>query len=143
MLAFSREYLKDFNAAAASIRAGYSPRGAKQHGYKLLQNPGVLQAIEEGKARLAKRTEHETERISEKLRTIAFRPVDVVEDPKPAAVIVKALELLGKQEGMFPDRTKLEGAIGLVPLTPEQAARLDTKDLEAIVALARKARGEA
>ena len=33
---FCHEYLKDFNAAAAYIRAGYSPKGAQQNAYKLL-----------------------------------------------------------------------------------------------------------
>ena len=55
----------------------------------------------------------------------------------------RVLETLARHLGMLLDRTKLEGTVGLVPLTPEQAARLDTKDLEAIVAIARKARGEA
>ena len=42
---------------------------------------------------------------------------------------------------MLLDRTKVEGTIGVVPLTPEQAARLSTEDLQAIVAIARKAQG--
>lgn len=56
----------------------------------------------------------------------------------------RALELLGKYLGILVDRQKHEvsGTIGLVALTPEQAARLDDDDLAAICRVAAKARGE-
>lgn len=42
---FVREYLVDWNASAAAIRAGYSPKSAMTQGWQLLQNPKVSQAI--------------------------------------------------------------------------------------------------
>ncbi|MDR3353376.1 MAG: terminase small subunit [Zoogloeaceae bacterium] len=42
---FVREYLVDWNASAAAIRAGYSPKAAMQQGWSLLQNPKVSHAI--------------------------------------------------------------------------------------------------
>ena len=42
---FIAEYLKDLNAQAAAIRAGYAPKGASARGSQLLKNPDVLQAI--------------------------------------------------------------------------------------------------
>lgn len=40
-LIFIDELFVDMNASAAYIRAGYSPKGARQSAYKLLQNPEV------------------------------------------------------------------------------------------------------
>ncbi|WHZ04963.1 terminase small subunit [Neobacillus sp. YX16] len=43
--AFVLEYIKDYNATQAAIRAGYSNRGASEIGYQLLQKTSVLEAI--------------------------------------------------------------------------------------------------
>jgi len=55
--AFVREYLIDFNATKAAIRAGYSPHTAKAQGSRLLTNVDIQRMVEEGKerARLANR----------------------------------------------------------------------------------------
>lgn len=47
---FVLEYLKDFNATQAAIRAGYSEKTASQIAYELLQNPLVVAQIENEKA---------------------------------------------------------------------------------------------
>jgi phage terminase small subunit len=46
---FAFEYVKDFNATKAYIRAGYSEQGAENSAYRLLDNSGVLEEIEEWK----------------------------------------------------------------------------------------------
>lgn len=43
--AFVREYLTDFNASAAAIRAGYARRGAHVHAHRLLSNAKIQTAI--------------------------------------------------------------------------------------------------
>lgn len=43
--AFVDEYLKDRNATQATIRAGYSPNGARQTGNRLLTNHDIQSAI--------------------------------------------------------------------------------------------------
>jgi len=43
--AFINEYLRDFNGAQAAIRAGYSPRSARQHAHRLLTNDDILNEI--------------------------------------------------------------------------------------------------
>jgi len=45
--AFIEEYLKDFNATQAAIRAGYSERSAYSQGQRLLNNDEVSEAIQE------------------------------------------------------------------------------------------------
>lgn len=43
--AFVREYVRDFNACAAAIRAGYSRKTAKSQGQRLLTNVDIQTAI--------------------------------------------------------------------------------------------------
>ncbi len=45
MMRFIEEYFVDFNATQAAIRAGYSPRMAKQHGWLLLRHAAVAPEI--------------------------------------------------------------------------------------------------
>jgi len=52
---FVAEYLADFNATQAAIRAGYSTTGAKTTGWRNLRKPNIRAAIAEAQApRLAK-----------------------------------------------------------------------------------------
>lgn len=44
---FAEEYLVDFNATQAAIRSGYSPKGARVQGVRLLTNANVASAIRE------------------------------------------------------------------------------------------------
>lgn len=50
---FVQEYLVDRNGAAAAIRAGYSPRTARQIAYEILTRPDVAAAVGQGEAKLA------------------------------------------------------------------------------------------
>lgn len=45
--AFIEEYLKDFNATQAAIRAGYSEKTARSQGHRLLTNVDVSEAIQQ------------------------------------------------------------------------------------------------
>lgn len=42
---FVQEYLKDFNATQAAIRSGYSTRGARVQGHRLLTDANVAAAV--------------------------------------------------------------------------------------------------
>ena len=54
---FVQEYLVDRNGAAAAIRAGYSPRTARQIAYEILTRPDVAEAVGQGEAKLAAEAE--------------------------------------------------------------------------------------
>jgi phage terminase small subunit len=54
---FVREYLVDFNATQAAVRAGYSEATADQQGSRLLKNVKVAAALKLGRDALARRTE--------------------------------------------------------------------------------------
>ncbi|WP_120497527.1 terminase small subunit [Kiloniella sp. EL199] len=52
---FVEEYLIDFNATQAAIRAGYSPNSVKQSASRTLKNPLMQEAIEQAKAARSQR----------------------------------------------------------------------------------------
>jgi phage terminase small subunit len=65
---FCVEYLKDFNATQAAVRAGYSPKTAASQGQRLLKSPAVAAAS----ARVLKKAEVSAERVTHELEAIAF-----------------------------------------------------------------------
>ena len=92
---FVREYLNDFNATQAAIRAGYSPKGASVQGARLLANAKVQAEVE----RLSKDKDDElglsNERILHKLAQIGFS------DDEETRNTLRALDLLCKTRGMY------------------------------------------
>lgn len=120
--AFVREYLVDFNATQAAIRAGYSKRTAGSQAHDLLKKPEIQAALSEGQKRLAEVTETEAEWVRRRLKEEA---TDYTEFASHSARI-RALELLGKINGIFElDNTQktplLVGEIRLVGLAPKEA----------------------
>lgn len=95
--AFVREYLVDFNATQAAIRAGYSKRTAGSQAHDLLKKPEIQDALSEGQKRLAEATETEAEWVRRRLKEEA---TDYTEFASHSARI-RALELLGKINGVF------------------------------------------
>ena len=71
-LRFVQEWLVDCNATRAAIRAGYSPRCAKEQGYQNLTKLHVAEAIEIERARRAAETEATKERVLLERRRIAY-----------------------------------------------------------------------
>ena len=74
---FAIEYLKDFNATQASVRAGYSEKTAASQGQRLLKSAGVGKAIADAAAKPLEKTEVTAERVREELEAIAF--LDAIE----------------------------------------------------------------
>ncbi len=69
---FVEEYLVDLNATGAAKRAGYSVRSAKDHGYRLLQNPAVAAAVAKAQDKRAARTQVSADRVVTELAKVAF-----------------------------------------------------------------------
>lgn len=55
---FAEEYLVDYNATQAGIRAGYSPKTAYAQAHKLLKNAQIQKYIEERREEIAKKSEY-------------------------------------------------------------------------------------
>lgn len=117
---FIQEYLIDCNATAAARRAGYSPKTAGATGAENLKKPEIKQAIDAAMSERQQRTEITQDYVLFNLREI----VDRTMQKKPVIVkgeqltdenglgvwtfdaknAIKALELIGKNLGMFTDK---------------------------------------
>ena len=69
---FIAEYLIDFNATQAAIRAGYSENCPSEIGYENLSKPLIQRAIQEAMDKRAKRTEITQDRVLAELAKIGF-----------------------------------------------------------------------
>lgn len=79
--AFCREYIIDFNATQAAIRAGYSKRGASVTGTRLLANAKIQSEIAALTQLACERNEISTDRVLSELARIAFLdPIELYDD---------------------------------------------------------------
>jgi phage terminase small subunit len=69
---FVDEYLCDFNATQAAIRAGYRAKRADQIGYENLRKPEIQAAIAQRQQALQQQCEVTQERVIQELASIAF-----------------------------------------------------------------------
>lgn len=77
---FVKEYLIDLNQTAAAIRAGYSPKSAKDTAVKLMKETAVKNAIEQAMAERSKRLGINQDRVITELAKIAFvNPADFID----------------------------------------------------------------
>ncbi len=127
-LRFVDEYLIDLNATQAAIRAGYSPRTAGVIAAENLQKPNIAAAVAQKQAERAKETKLSAEYIITRLqenveRAMQAEPVmkfdheekrmiETGEYQYEGSVANRALELLGKHIGLFPDRHEVTGKNG-------------------------------
>ena len=123
---FVDEYLKDLNATQAAIRAGYAAKTANANAARMMVNDGIQEAIEARQQTRVERVELEQDWVVNELRKVAQRCLPVEDDDgKPVANIVnvgvKALELLGRHQGIFIDKREITGKDGkdLVPDAPK------------------------
>jgi phage terminase small subunit len=104
---FITEYLVDFNATQAAIRAGYSERTAQEQGSRLLSNVMVQEAIAEARKGRIERVEWTADEILRDLKEIA---TDRSIEPKDR---IKAYELGGKHLAMWKDKVEHSGNMGV------------------------------
>ena len=69
---FVMEYLVDFNATQAAIRAGYSERGARTQGARLLANDDIAKAVKKEREGLARSLNVTARRVVAELAKICF-----------------------------------------------------------------------
>jgi len=76
--AFCEEYLVDFNATRAAIRAGYSPKAAPQQGWHLLNLPKVLKELDRLKGERRQRIEANQNNVVQELISLGlYDPADI------------------------------------------------------------------
>lgn len=105
--AFCKEYVVDFNASAAAIRAGYSKNYNDRMAHLLLKNEGVARYTEYLQtSKEAKLVELSPEYLIQRLCEIMNRPGVRTADE------LRAIEMAMKHHGMFVDRTEITGKDG-------------------------------
>jgi phage terminase small subunit len=131
---FAQEYLEDFNAARAAIRAGYSAGSAASQGPRLLTFPSVRAAVVKAQGELLKAAEASPAAILRELTEMAFldageffdnrgklRPFDRMPKAARRLLDLKVVELFEKRGG----RRQLIGRRYTLNLT----SRIDTLKL--------------
>jgi phage terminase small subunit len=134
---FVHEYCKDFNATQAAIRAGYSERSAYSQGQRLLKNDEVASEIQKALDESAMSAEECLKLLGEQARSniadfvevkgglIFAKDLEALKEAGLSHLIKsiwntkkgvrielhdqqKALELIGKHQGLFKERVQLE-----------------------------------
>lgn len=103
--AFVREYVKDFNATQAAIRAGYSEHTADVQGSRLLTNVKIQREIEKYQQQAKTKTIMDLTELREWWTAVATGEVEGAS----FGTRVKASELLGRSLGGFTDRVENVG----------------------------------
>lgn len=88
---YVEEYHVDYNQTAAAIRAGYSPKSAKDIAADLMKNPNIIELIELKSSQLSARLGINQLRIRKELASMAFANVRNFVDVKDGVVTVKDL----------------------------------------------------
>jgi phage terminase small subunit len=105
---FAEEYMVDFNATEAVVRAGYNTKYPNRMGYQLLETPGV-------KALINKLSQERMSKSAIKPDYVIRKVVKVIEQAemdRNANAVLKGCELLARHLGMFVERTEISGPDG-------------------------------
>jgi phage terminase small subunit len=126
--AFAHEYVRNGGNATQAYRTAYDSNGDSQHslevqGSNLLAHSEVALRVDDLLERQAKAQDLSPAKVLASLSDVAFTP-------DRDAVKVRALELLGKELGMFADRTTVSGRVDHL----HAVAQLSTDDLRALIA---------
>ena len=124
--AFADYYIESLNAYESAIRAGYSESYAKSQSYKLLDNVGIKNYIDE---RMASKDDYRIASQDEILQiltdiargiteeeVVSFNPMgDELRTTKRPSIRdrMKATELLGKRYKLFTDKVDVEASVGV------------------------------
>jgi phage terminase small subunit len=104
---FCEEYNLDFNATAAAIRAGYSPKYADRQAHLLMLNEGVAMYIDDlARSKEAKVVSVDPDYIIQRITAIVNKEGARDGDK------LRGLELLARHLGMFIERTEISGRDG-------------------------------
>lgn len=109
---FCDEYLVDYNATQAAVRAGYSVKSAYSIGEENLRKPELKTYIDE---RLEQLRSAKTATAAEVMEFLT----EVMRDENEGSVSrLKAAELLGKRFGLFTDKVSVSGS-GVVQIVDD------------------------
>jgi phage terminase small subunit len=112
--AFADYYIETLNAYESAIKAGYSEKYSKAQSYKLLDNIGIKQYIQERLAsKEAARVASQDEVLEFLTKTMRGEVPDQLGLETSVKDRSKAAELLGKRYGLFTDNMNLNAHVGV------------------------------
>ena len=123
---FCDEYLVDYNATQAAVRAGYSAKTAYSIGTENLKKPELKNYIDQRNEELRSERTADAAEVMEYLTSVVrgeSRAAVVVVDGIGAKIIqkppdekerLKAAELLGKRFGLFTEKLNVSGNVPVV-----------------------------
>lgn len=123
--AFCDHYIETLNATEAAVRAGYSPKTAKQVGYENLTKPYLKQYIDQRlKALESKRVADAREVLEYLTRVMRGQEeetvvvggeygVELIKKEPSIRERNKAAELLGKRYALFTERLDVDGSLSV------------------------------
>ena len=120
---FVQEYLKDYNATQAAIRAGYSKKTAGAIGAENLTKPEIQDALQKV---MSERT---SALIADRQARKEFWTKTMYDETEDMKQRLRASELLGKSEGDFTERQEIKADVNthdydLAKLTEEELLKL-------------------
>jgi len=97
---FCREYIIDFNATKAAIRAGYSEKTAREQAYRLLTKAHIRERVAALKKEL---NDSDMLEASDVMRML-LEDHEAAKELKQMGPAVRSIELIGKRFAMFTDK---------------------------------------
>lgn len=121
---FVEEYLVDFNAKEAAIRAGYPARSAEKSAERLLRQPDIVAAVEKAVAARKEKIRVTADRIVEEYAHIAFANLRDFIDWGPEGIEMRPKAALSAADtaAIADIRPNGRGGNGGVKLYDKQAA---------------------
>lgn len=109
---FCDEYLVDYNATQAAVRAGYSAKSAYSIGEENLRKPELKTYIDERLEQLHNERTATAQEVVEYLTAVLRNRAEASQNR------LKAAELLGKRFGLFTDKVAVSGS-GVVQIVDD------------------------
>lgn len=118
---FVEAYVRLNNATKAGIEAGYSPQTAAQTANRCLKRPRVAKAIDERRQEIARELGYTPEKLKAKL-------IGVIESGKSDSDRIRAIELLGKSQGMWQEKSETStfNLFNILPTLPTRSSTHST-----------------
>lgn len=117
---FAEEYVFDFDAKAAAIRAGYAIPTAQQQSYILLRHKGVMYYIDHlSRKKESNITVVDVDWIVQKI----VKNLEKAENRENFTAIFRGLELLARHKGMLTEKHEISGPDG-------KAIEVERRELE-------------
>ena len=105
---FCEEYITNYNAADAIVKAGYKCKYPNRQGYQMLRNPGIKACIDALTLQRADQSIVKPEYVVNKI----VKTIEKAEKDNNHNAVLRGCELMARHLGMFIERTEVSGPNG-------------------------------